>query len=978
MRIVAQLIPLVVLAWLLPMDAEAQDGPPTDPRLWTAGALHGLLVDQDYPAILLLSALNRALESGSEEALAATAPLISTLTGGVDAPAAAAAALRRCRASFDPVEGTLCSLEALLPMAPGELGNELADEGARLVGMYLLPGEAALPGVGSAFAGGVASAMDPLQRFAEEALHDAWQFRMTAAGQAEEVRGVFDDVLGQVLGLSPQAGADQILGQLPSLGSLLAEYPFVAGFADGGRGPQAVLQEYQSFLNSLTGSVGSSLADLEGHVDGVMTRIGDDPFRQVSDWATQRAFVYLASQSATLAGLDAGVGERIRTMGNAASDLQRATSTFSQNLLTFGQQAAFAALGGNVLGVATNVTAFLGLSPAGMGVQAAGEIRALRETMVSMRHELDLHFDAVDARFDEVIDVLDARFASLEGLIAINSSALRGEVQAIHAEVVALGQRMDRMEENIHSYMQAGFARDYNRTLVRCLEHRERYLPPFDQMEFQVFSECLGDFRTRAVLDSRDALFTDQSTQVDDVAITTALQDHSIQALSYRLPFLARVAEQRFGYPGLRGGRGLANPVEWAVASQAYLTMLQEWPQHARSVSPGDLQAMRSVGTELEAALASVAMDPVTQTRGELPLRVLRHYQAQVATLTAESDVLARRYQQAQLRRVPGSSILNRIEPVEPGRPVLDVPARIALSVPQELRTAGILAIADATLTYRLSFEDRVVNENFRRRFLIFGRRHDRLTSTRTRIEIEIAVDGQGTVARHAVAGPFVLRLTEVISGGEGSNQVASSQVRIADPGAHFLQEIWPVLSGNASAWEIGPPSEAIVRSLESSIEDELRRHASQAVDNVFTAVCWGDPSSGMSDPDRESAQRIRSAMDGLSASRNLLQAYLRLALPRAMEGESALLSALEGPESILDRDDFCNSFAAGENPLKLVWLEEEPRRRADALAMALEQALAAEEPFPQTLSVVQVTLQQIDAAIRMQRLRTLVASAAR
>ena len=137
-----------------------------------------------------------------------------------------------------------------------------------------------------------------------------------------------------------------------------------------------------------------------------------------------------------------------------------------------------------------------------------------------------------------------------------------------------MGRRMERMESNLTTYMQAGFDRDYSRTLIRCLEHRERHLPPFDRMEFLVFSECLTDFRVRGAQDARDALLVDRTTPVDDLSLAETLFDLSPENLARRLPLLARVAEQRFSYPGFRGGRGGANPVEWAVASQAYLTML--------------------------------------------------------------------------------------------------------------------------------------------------------------------------------------------------------------------------------------------------------------------------------------------------------------------------------------------------------------------------------------------------------------------
>jgi len=353
----------------------------------------------------------------------------------------------------------------------------------------------------------------------------------------------------------------------------------------------------------------------------------------------------------------------------------------------------------------------------------------------------------------------------------------------------------------------------------------------------------------------------------------------------------------------------------------------------------------------------------------------LAYYQAQVASLTAEADVLARRHQQAHLRRIPAGTILNRMQPWTEGMPTLAVPQRIALTVPQEVRTAAVLALGDASLVYRLSAQDSVSRENFRRRLRIFGKRHDRLTFTRTQVEVELRFGREGSLATHRLVGPFVLRLKEEMAGGEDSEKVRSTRIELADPWSHFLVELWPELAADPAAWEVSSPDPNTLQALEQAIETELRRHASAALDDVFTTVCQRDPaSSEMSDQDRGSALRIRSAMEGLTAARTLLQAYLRLALPGSVGEGTPLREALWGREAVLDREGLCLAFAAGENPLRIVWLEEEPRQRAASLAEALEAALSWEGDGAYFLPLLDETLEQLEATVRVQRIRMAVA----
>src|SRR5690606_14262291 len=75
-------------------------------------------------------------------------------------------------------------------------------------------------------------------------------------------------------------------------------------------------------------------------------------------WEAQRAFVYLASRSAALVGVEPGVTERIRALGNAAADFRLEGRAFRANLLEAGQQVALSALSGNVFSMAAGVAGF--------------------------------------------------------------------------------------------------------------------------------------------------------------------------------------------------------------------------------------------------------------------------------------------------------------------------------------------------------------------------------------------------------------------------------------------------------------------------------------------------------------------------------------------------------------------------------------------------------------------------------------------
>jgi hypothetical protein len=939
----AQAVAPAALSSVFPGESSAEEG-----MVWRAAALSRLLADQDYPRVLLISALGRGSHERGDSAVLSATPVLQALE--VDralsmraAPAdALGVSLSSCREERDAALGTLCSMERLAAIAPPDLARDLTEQGAA----FVLAAGAAPFDMDGAWSG------DPFQAFAENALAGAWR---RSLGHEST-----DAVVSGLVGLPTDGSVASFQDATPMLRGLMQAYPL--GVGDGtALQRDRVEASYRAFLDDAVGS-------LAGASRGNMG-LGDAR----AEWAAGRSFVYLAAEAAGLSGMERGASDRMRTLGAAAVDLRREAAELPRSLADFGAGLAGAAVSGNVLGIVSRVTSFFQLGGGGMGPEAARDVRALREGLESMRAQMDIRLGGLDQRVTELFGVVDARFSDLELLVATTGRDVRDDLAAVDQGIRALGARLDWMDANTRSYVQAGFDRDYARTLVRCLEHRERNAPPWDDMSFPVFSECLADLRGRAVVDAADALLTDQSTPVDDASLISTLANASASDLAFRLPLLGRVADERFGYPGLAGGRGLANPMEWRLASEAYLTMLADWPDLARAIRPGDLEAMRAVGVEIRSALASIATDWGGGPGAPLFERVLGYYDDRLGALTREGSALALRHRQQTLLAVDPASVLQRVESDDDSAPDLDVPEVVSAEVPTVVRTAAILGVDDTSLVYRLEFEDSVERTNSRHAFLFFGRRHDRFTHTRAVIEVELRSQLHGTIGRFSATGPWVLRRSEEMNGDIGSDEVRKRVEHVADASSHFVASTWPELADDVSAWTVQPVAQPLEVDLEERVESALRARATRGLDNVFASVCAETSRGGLSAADRESALRIRRALEGMSAARVLLESYLWLSSPDAMESSPDLREALFGSEGILDRSRLCAVVAAGASPLRLVWLDEEPRRRAAALRDAVGQAVRATAGRPAT--VVDATLARIEAAIRVQRLRVQVAA---
>ncbi len=904
-------------------DERARAAHTLDRLIWTAAGLQNLLASRDYPNALLLGLVSRAT--------ARDAPIAGL--AGLPEPGATREA---CRATADAVRGTTCALRELGARVPRSLAGDLADEAARLVALATRVPASATTGLDAWAAGGT----DALQAYVVSALEPVWHGGRSEGSNGEAVA----HLAMRLTGVDPQAKAADILGVAAPLRELVERVGGADSFTPGVAADRLLAAQERFLAETLDGLRGL----LRSPVDAGEARV---------DWAARRSFAWLMGSALSAAGPELGeTADVARTLGSAAADLRRAASQFPRSLSSFGQSAAVLALGGNVLGVAANVTSFF--SAVGIAGPTTGrQVRALRAAVDTLRSELADRLDRVDASLDGLFVALDTNFGRLERAVGASQRANAAELAAIHGDVLALGRALERVDENLHSYMQAGFDRDYNRSLVRCLEHRERHLPPMDVMDFPTFSGCLTEFRIRAVRDARDAILTDQTTPYDDASVAAALSDLSPANLGRRLPLLGRIARDRFGNPGLMVRGAIANPVEWAIAAQAYLTVLSDWPDHARAVSTGDLDAMLGVGHDLRETLRNIVVTSNGMPRTDFFDAILARYEAAADSLHTRVAQLARRTEDDRLQRVHVDSVIRVIEPAEPGRPALPSARTVSGLVPPELPAAHALGLGSLSLRYRLVFTDSVARENLSRN----GRDHDRVTWTTAHITVDVLHSTEGRIAvLEASAAPF-RRRTEAVTGDPRNPRVRRTTEHVADPWPLFSAELWPALA-NARDWLATVDNDAVSR-VRDRLDAALKNHAAVEVDALVLSSCAATPA-------RAETASLQRALQAMTAAKGLIDAYVLFGLARSVQTHEDLRAALFGEEAVFGGDALCAAVRGGDSVVRLVLVNEAPHERLDRLREVLTDILSQPQSLPEPLDLVERTLYQLEAAREIQSLR--------
>jgi hypothetical protein len=956
--------------------ALASDTTELERLLWTASTLQRVLAERDYATALLLGLAGRDGPAGAN-----TATEIATLVSRVRA---SRVEIDACRTA-DAAQGTLCALERLHSLVPPSLAPGLADEAASLVAQLLRPAASAMPHLDAL----VLRRQDAFQDYLEERLQRLLPagVPVTAAGgvapdaAASAAARALEPWLRERVGHGIGDGTAAILAANPTLASLLRLHPVLGDISGVTLQPlarQQLVGQFHSFFGSVVdsahvalrsfGAMGDGVAAaltrgvtgaLTGDVTGVLA--GAPPASDLAGWAAKRSLVYLASRAAAQTG-DSGLPASLSALGNAATDLHRGIGDLPSSLLTAGRSAAAFALTGNVLGMASGLTALLNAAGGGHGT-AAAEVRALRGVVDSLRVQVDGRFDHLDSAVEDVLVSLSGGFERLERAVAMSGEASRREIAAVHADVTALNQRFDRLDANIQSYLIAGFDRDYARTLARCLEHRERFAPPHDRMDFPTFSGCLVEFRSRGAADARDALLADRETPAgDDVAVVAALADTGRHNFARRLPLVARAASARHGHPA--PPRALANPVEWAVAAEAYVRMLDDWPEHAAALTTADLDALVATGREIDDWSRSLTTDEAGRPRADLFEAVIRDYTAAATDLRAAVESFAQGQQERRLQRIPLDSLVRQLEPAAGGEP-LPVPRGAVERVPADALAAAMLGLHALELRYHVALRDSVVRDNFRRPFLR-GTRHDRHHYALPTLIVEAVMAGS-TVATFETAGAPIRHRTDEMAGGEDSDRVRRTRTWVADPAARFLAAEWPRISQDAD-WTPRPPTPTALAPLRAAVETELERHAAQTLDDLFRAVCTASPMPSGAAP---VADRIRRALHTMTTARTLFGAYARAGLGRSAAFDPALAELLADTRGLPGQAALCGRLQGGQRMLRVLWLDDEPGRAAARATSFLARRFADAASLPEPLESVATPLERLEAARRIQRTRT-------
>jgi hypothetical protein len=411
------------------------------------------------------------------------------------------------------------------------------------------------------------------------------------------------------------------------------------------------LAELNELARTEFGKINASIDDLQQTVDSINAKqdvlldyVLDERARQEAQALAEakanehRLKLQVAGSAinivSTLASyIDPEVGKQISVIGNSALQIAEAYSSWSKAVAGLGTLDALgslstAAMTGNVISAVLNVVSLFGPAQPTPEQMILEEIGKLRQQVSELRTEMHDRFDRVDAQLNTIYTTLQDRFDKID----LRLGKIEGDIEEVQQTLVRLEQTLSRIERNSFEFLDATNRRPLLNAINGGLGYRERtglampYQPDFLRYE--------NDFHSWGTLFAFDPLSAGPSQRdYSDGAVLAELSAYPLDVnINYLNGWLVANGMQPFANKGLPG------PRDWLFASRAYAQLALEWPEHAAQIHPERQASLAAVGQELEQAMQNISTRLTADgPQGNMPLftEVISYYTEKIERVEA-------------------------------------------------------------------------------------------------------------------------------------------------------------------------------------------------------------------------------------------------------------------------------------------------------------------------------------------------------
>jgi hypothetical protein len=365
--------------------------------------------------------------------------------------------------------------------------------------------------------------------------------------------------------------------------------------------------------------------------------------------------VYIVSTLADF--VSPGLGRQISVIGSSAIQIGESLSAWSKAVAGLSSLETLTSLStvvmtGNVLGAAMNIISLFGNSGPSPEQMILEEIGKLRQQVDQLRTEMHDRFDRIDQQLATIYDTMQDRF----NMIDLQLGRISGNVREIQQTLLTMEMALSRIERNNYEFLDAAHRRPLLDAINGGLSYRERtgldmpYQPDFVAYE--------NTFQSWGTIHAYDALSAGPPQR--------DYSDGQVLAQLNALPLDANINYLN-GWLLAHGlapitNKRLPSPRDWLFASKAYAQLEMDWPAYARRMldsNPQRIAALDAVGGELEQAMLNIStLATPNGVQGNQPLftGVISYYTAKLGAMDGAMQTIEGSFVQERVNELERQS----------------------------------------------------------------------------------------------------------------------------------------------------------------------------------------------------------------------------------------------------------------------------------------------------------------------------------
>lgn len=360
-----------------------------------------------------------------------------------------------------------------------------------------------------------------------------------------------------------------------------------------------------------------------------------------------------ASVLSTLVGfVDPKLGKEIGTISNSIIQIADSMNGWLKTISGVGTTDKVAALGafvvsGNVLNAVMGVVSLFGSSGPTPDQMILEEIGKLRQDVNQLRTEMHDRFDRVDQELNTIYATMQDRFDKID----VQLGKLNAKVDEVQTTLLDLNNKLNRIQRDNYEFLNALGRRPLLEAINGGLGYQKR---TGLQMPFQPdFINYENIFQSWATIHAFDPLESGPSQR--DYSPGALLNELNAFPIDSNINYLNGWLVAN-GYPAI-SNKHLPSPRDWLFATRAYNQLGLEWPQHMKRIDPQRQAQLIAIGDDLVAAMHNLStLTAITGTQGNHLLfsTVITYYQDKVDRLdqSLQSAVEAPFVQDVQANRL--------------------------------------------------------------------------------------------------------------------------------------------------------------------------------------------------------------------------------------------------------------------------------------------------------------------------------------